>query len=571
MKGSDKMGRFDGKVVLVTGGNRNTGLDLVEKFAREGAKVFMCHVRRAGRGMLLASIAFAIVLSHDTAYAHNEANPDAIELAPMPMPVEFKSDMDNPVPFDAGTTVTVDCQDEAAASWLALHFKEWYGKDTPRVVGGRVSPRAAADGDVRPPDGDEAYAVVADASGVKIAANSLAGVRWAAYSIRQLAIAKRGTLTTEGRILPAFDISDSPHLPFRCVHICWFPELSSAYVERTIRLAALLKFNYAILEPWGMYKSAKHPWWSWPGAKMTKGEVRRLVSIGRDLGITLIPQIASYGHAAAARGCTLKHSVLDLQPQYEPLYEPGGWNWCLTNPQTQRILRELVAEMLEDFGHPPYIHLGCDEAQPPTCPECRRRPYGELVCEHIAGLAAFAKECGARAMIGHDMLLDRHDARWKGFIAFGSKATAAMADLLPKDVIVCDWQYSLGGKEKEVRSDWPTMAYFREKGFSVVGCPWMNYATMGSMANYLAEIGGFGYMQTTWNRLYGKDLVKMYRCGASAAWGTPVRGKDGANPTSHFDTGFANALRMVGHDMKISDYNETGNFNLQVRQLTCPN
>ena len=36
------MGRFDGKVVLVTGGNRNTGLSLVEKFVREGAKVFMC-------------------------------------------------------------------------------------------------------------------------------------------------------------------------------------------------------------------------------------------------------------------------------------------------------------------------------------------------------------------------------------------------------------------------------------------------------------------------------------------------------------------------------------------------
>ena len=36
------MGRFDGKVVLVTGGNRNTGLALVEKFMREGAKVFLC-------------------------------------------------------------------------------------------------------------------------------------------------------------------------------------------------------------------------------------------------------------------------------------------------------------------------------------------------------------------------------------------------------------------------------------------------------------------------------------------------------------------------------------------------
>ena len=36
------MGRFDGKVVLVTGGSRNTGLAIVERFVREGAKVFMC-------------------------------------------------------------------------------------------------------------------------------------------------------------------------------------------------------------------------------------------------------------------------------------------------------------------------------------------------------------------------------------------------------------------------------------------------------------------------------------------------------------------------------------------------
>ena len=65
-------------------------------------------------------------------------------------------------------------------------------------------------------------------------------------------------------------------------------------IERAIRLAALLKFNYAILEPWGMYKSEKHPWWSWPKPTMTKGEIRRLVKIGKDLGITLIPQIAAY-------------------------------------------------------------------------------------------------------------------------------------------------------------------------------------------------------------------------------------------------------------------------------------
>ena len=36
------MGRFEGKVVLVTGGNRNTGLAIVERFWREGATVYMC-------------------------------------------------------------------------------------------------------------------------------------------------------------------------------------------------------------------------------------------------------------------------------------------------------------------------------------------------------------------------------------------------------------------------------------------------------------------------------------------------------------------------------------------------
>ncbi|NMA21427.1 MAG: SDR family oxidoreductase [Lentisphaerae bacterium] len=36
------MNRFQGKIVLVTGGNRNTGLSIVEKFVAEGARVFMC-------------------------------------------------------------------------------------------------------------------------------------------------------------------------------------------------------------------------------------------------------------------------------------------------------------------------------------------------------------------------------------------------------------------------------------------------------------------------------------------------------------------------------------------------
>ena len=516
-----------------------------------------------GMRILVGAVVLALAFP---AFAGNEANPDAIELAPLPLPVEFKSDMDKPVAFDTSATVTVDCPDAEAVTWLKRHFTEWYGDQAPKVKSGSTGllaalnsqsafTKAAAD---KPSSFDESYSVNADASGVQIAANTLAGVRWAVYTLRQLAIAKRGTFRTEGRILPSFKVTDRPHLAFRAIHLCWFPEVRPQQMERAIRLAALLKFNYAIIEPWGMYASEKHPWWHWPNPTMTKAEVRRLAAIGRDLGITLIPQINAYGHASSARSCTVKHAMLDLQPAYEPLFEPGGWNWCLSNPEAQRVLRELIAEMHDDFGRPPFFHLGCDEAQPPSCPECRKTPYAELVCKHITGLAEFVKQRGARAMIWHDMLLERGDPRWKGYVHHGTKTTAALADTLPKDVIICDWQYSYGNM-KETRKDWPTMAYFKEKGFPVAGCPWMNYNAMKPMADYIAKIGGFGFIETTWHHLRGGDWVQMYKFASAAAWGTAFPPR-----TSMYDTAFGTALRLVGHDMKVTDYLDTGHLNYQV-------
>ena len=161
-------------------------------------------------------------------------------------------------------------------------------------------------------------------------------------------------------------------------------------------------------------------------------------------------------------------------------------------------------------------------------------------------------------MIWHDMLLDRDDPRWKGYIKCGSKLTAALADTLPKDVIICDWQYSYGNK-KEKRRDWPTMAYFKEKGFPVVGCPWMNYNAMKPMADFIAGIGGHGIIETTWHHLRGRDWVEMFRYGSSAAWGAEVR-----NGMPQYDSEFAIALRLVGHDMKVADYLDTGHLNYQV-------
>ena len=240
------------------------------------------------------SIIASVLMAALAAVAGNAVNPDAVELAPIPLPIEFTSDMDKPVAFDAQTAVTLECADAAGVAWLNRHFAEWFGKMSPKVVAGTTGLA------LRP--GDEAYAIAVDASGVKIAARTLAGVRWAAYTLRPLAIAKRGTFKTEGRILPTFTASDAPMLGFRCVHLCWIPPMTGVQIERAIRLAAMMKFNYVILEPWGMYKSEKNPWWCWPDAQMTKEEIARLRAIADDLGITLIPQFNMFGSENLGRG-----------------------------------------------------------------------------------------------------------------------------------------------------------------------------------------------------------------------------------------------------------------------------
>jgi len=51
------MKRFTGKVVLVTGGSRNTGLDLVERFVREGATVWTCGSSAASTAKGAAALA----------------------------------------------------------------------------------------------------------------------------------------------------------------------------------------------------------------------------------------------------------------------------------------------------------------------------------------------------------------------------------------------------------------------------------------------------------------------------------------------------------------------------------
>ena len=462
-------------------------------------------------------------------------------IAPAICPRPVKAEINN-ASYLPLQTVTIVCQDDKAVGWTEKHLKEWYGDHAPKVKTGNKDNLPKEEG---------AYTLETGNKGVTICASTLQGIRYGLFTMRQLAIPARGTATVQSWIIPETAVEDKPALSFRGMHICWFRETEAWEVERMIRLAAYYKMNYAVVEAWGTFRSQCAPWFGWPDGKMTHEEITRLKAIADDLGVTLIPGMNIFGHATSARGGAGKHATLDFGPEYQTLFEPhNGWNWCLSNPNARKVISNLLCELLDAFGRPPYIHIGCDEAEKPSCPACMVRPYGELFVEHVKAISDAVKKHGAHAMMWHDMLLEAGDARWAGFYANGTKATASVVSELDKGIIICDWFYS-GPKDT-----YPTLDYFKELGYTVLTCPWTDANGTRAQGKYASEHGIDGLLGTTWHHFFGQDLCTAYVGAANAAW-NPGQAPDGQ---SYFHT----HLRQMGWDMKANNPDQTGIYYFDV-------
>ena len=458
-----------------------------------------------------------------------------------PQPIECEISATQYLPL---SKVIISTPVESAQKWAEKHLKLWYDKFAPEVV---LNADTTLDS-----FGDEEYELTIDQEGVKIKARTMQGVRYALYSVRQIAIADRGKAEVDGWIVPEAKIKDKPQMSFRGVHICWFHETEPWEVERLVRLAAYYKMNYAVIESWGTFKSDVAPWFGWKDGTMTKKAIARLKSIADDLGITLIPQINVFGHATQARSLTGKHAALDLNPKYQPLFEPlAGWNWCLSNPETRKLLQAMIKERYEAFGRPPYFHIGCDEANQPSCPDCISQPYSKLFVDHIKAMNDTISSLGAKTIMWHDMLIS-WEPRFNGFYTNGTKQTAEGFLELPRDIIVADWYY--GGKQ----SAYPTLEYFKEKGFSVLTCPWNNTAGIKAQSKYASDVGLMGVLGTLWHHYYGRSLAVIYYTLSNAMWNPYAQIND--------EIGEVNLqlvhthLRHIGLDMKLKDARHKGTY-----------
>ena len=418
----------------------------------------------------------------------------------------------------------------------------------------------------RQTDLPEAYEISVKKNTLRIVINDEHSLRYAFYTLRQLAEAERNQPELTGYLLPCCEIKDKPDLAFRAIHMCVFPETDLIELEKRIKLAAYYKFNYLVLEFWGTFPFeccralCLDEWFD------KKEQLRNIIKETSALGLTVIPQFNILGHAAGARSASDKHIILDYHPELQPLFEPEAWSWCLSNKHTRTLLKKAVMEMHNFFGCPPFFHIGCDEAEDlGHCALCRKQNVRKLVSEHINFFHNLFAERSTRIIMWHDIMLEEDDPRFPDVGTRNGLKEFSFGKLyqeIPKDIIVAVWCY--GGEPPTDDYDYKAIRFFKEADFSVLVSPWKNPGGINSIVEYAIKNQMDGVLATMWNSYNSLDLFNIFSNSSQSAWNRQFPRQPAARLS------FTTHLRHIIWDLKIRDYLHTGSseYQVAVRSIT---
>ncbi|MFB3890633.1 MAG: family 20 glycosylhydrolase [Phycisphaerae bacterium] len=237
-------------------------------------------------------------------------------------------------------------------------------------------------------------------------------------------------------------------------------------------------------------KLDSHPEIASPFA-FTKEEMRRLVRKAEHLGLDVVPEVESLGHGR----------FITRLPQYAHLADGDTTHFnavCPSRPETAKLLGEIIEEVASIFPSP-YFHAGLDEVNFGGCPRCRRRGRGRpewwIYAQHTLAIHDIVtRNCGKRMIIWADHI----------------ERQPAMLKVLPKDIIMTQWQYD------ELRLD--AFARSTRAGFQSIAAPALchhsdlvhpnaqNFRNMDDMVTAVAKMGRrkvLGIVNTWWTSWRG--------------------------------------------------------------------
>jgi hypothetical protein len=221
------------------------------------------------------------------------------------------------------------------------------------------------------------------------------------------------------------------------------------------------------------------------GRSFTKNEARKMSGVCRTNGIRVMVGMNFLTHQN--HGQLLKAF---------PTYNWPGTNrlWDPLNPAVNRVAFAMADELIEAFQADGF-HVGMDEGwdfDVSTHPRAARYTPATLLAKCIIEYHEhLVKKRGVEMLIWSDMLEDRH-----------GKGTGEALALIPKDVIICYWDYGL-------QKDYPWLKGFTEKGFRVLGCPWKEPLATQAIVECVLKIDDpkmLGVLYTTWCGKIASDL-----------------------------------------------------------------
>ncbi|OFX98588.1 MAG: glycoside hydrolase, partial [Bacteroidetes bacterium GWE2_41_25] len=191
--------------------------------------------------------------------------------------------------------------------------------------------------------------------------------------------------------------------------------------------------------------------------------------------IRIIPQINLIGHQSWAGnlGNLLTHfPEFDETPHIE-MPEKYVWpnddflyckSYCPLHPDVHKVLFAVIDEICDVYeadafhgGMDEIFYLGDDK-----CPRCKGIDKAELFAGEVRKVRDHLAQKNRELWIWGDRFIDGKTTGigfWEGSYNYTWRAI----DMVPKDVVICDWHYE--------RPD-QTPVYFAMKGFRVVTCPW---------------------------------------------------------------------------------------------------
>lgn len=265
---------------------------------------------------------------------------------------------------------------------------------------------------------------------------------------------------------------------------------------------AELGINCLMLEVDYKFEYESHPELRQGRRQISKVGARKFAATCRELGIKLVIQFQCVGHQSWAKRT---YPLLEKYPEFD--LTPGAFPdnkdiycrlWDPMNPQVNEIVFALMDELIDAF-QVDAMHVGMDELFLLTsehAPSTRGLDPAKVFAKAVNDLHAhLVGKRGVTMLMWADRFIDAKKYTY-GIWEASDKGTHPAIDLVPKDIIMCDWHY-------ELRDEYASVKMFQDKGFRVLPSGWNKIEPTVALIRYAQQHQVddlmIGHLFTTWS------------------------------------------------------------------------